>query len=303
MKFDIIKVFLISLIMLIFGVVINIAPILIIILAPFMMIPGAYLYLKSRHSFYAMGVVVTIVTLLSLSLLTLQIIIAALVASFIIGRLIVERASRELMYYVITAFLSLYTLLSVIFLQIAKLLPTTDVWAKNINAYYEIIMAPELKKGTITQDTLTMFQDSIYQLQLLIPGVVVFSIFLLVLLAVNLTLVILRKLKLPTPKRIPLYLWNIPKIVLYLYFISAIVGWLVPRDSVVTYGIVTNLRYVLEWIIFIQGLSLASYFVKMKKSPIFFKVIMFVLAFMMMPVTQIFGMLDMMLNIKSRIKS
>ena len=76
-----------------------------------------------------------------------------------------------------------------------------------------------------------------------------------------------------------------------------------PRDSVVTYGIVTNLRYVLEWIIFIQGLSLASYFVKMKKSPIFFKVIMFVLAFMMMPVTQIFGMLDMMLNIKSRIKS
>ncbi len=127
-------------------------------------------------------------------------------------------------------------------------------------------------------------------------------IFLLSLISLLIAMPILRKFKVAAPNFRPLYFWRVPKSVLYLYVIAVLIKLLLTPEDVILLGIVTNLQYVLEWIIFIQGISLISFFIKVKRTPTIINVLMFIFAFIMAPITQLLGMLDLIINVKARIK-
>ncbi|TDM02182.1 DUF2232 domain-containing protein [Macrococcus carouselicus] len=302
MKIDLLKTSVTTLILLAVTLLIHIVPGLIILLAPFSLIPGTYLYMKSRPSFYVMTAMITVVSMIFTSIIAFQLILAILVMSYVLGYLLAGRASREIMLFIMTVLLSMYTLLSIIFLQLAGMMPTTKEWFSELKETYGMLVKNELEAGTVTKESVALFNSSLDAMQIQVPGLIVLSLFLLILLTLVITLPLLRKFKIATPNFRPLYFWEFPKIALYLYFAVSIISWFLTPGDVVLLGIVANLKYVLEWIMFIQGLSLLSFLLKIKRIPAAFGVLLFILAFLLAPVTQLFGVLDLILRMKTKIK-
>ncbi|KAA1039528.1 DUF2232 domain-containing protein [Macrococcus equipercicus] len=302
MKLDLIKTLAISAIMLLIALLMNALPALILITAPFLLIPGVYLYYKDKLGFYVMSGIVLIISLVMLKLFALQVIIGVLLSSYLIGQLLETRASKETMLFALTALLSFYTLLSIISMQLLNLLPTTKQWFAAVKDSYMTMVETELSKDNISWENIALFNSALDQMQLQVPGLIVLLIFLLSLVSLLIALPLLRSFKIATPNFRPLYFWRVPKIALYIYVIAVVIKLFLTPEDVVLLGIVTNLQYVLEWIIFIQGISLISFYVKVKRTPLIINLLMFIFAFIMAPITQLLGMLDLIINLKARIK-
>lgn len=301
MNIDWIKTLVMTIIMLIAVLILDFVPALLLFIAPFMLIP-AYLYIKNRPGFYVMSAFVIIVSLFVAHIFTVEVVVAMLLASYITGTLLQLKASKEMMLFILTTALSMYTLLTIILFQLTDMMPTTVKWFSDLKQSYKVLMENEVGKDSLSADNLQLFYTSIDQLQLQVPGMIVFAIFLLVLLSLLIAMPLLRNFKIATPDFRPLYLWHIPKSVFYLYLIAVITKLFLTADQVVPLGIVTNLQYVLEWIIFIQGLSVVSFFLKVKKTNTAVQILIYIFAFIMAPVTQLIGMIDMIINLKARIK-
>ncbi|WP_170234552.1 DUF2232 domain-containing protein [Macrococcus equipercicus] len=288
--------------MLLIALLMNALPALILITAPFLLIPGVYLYYKDKLGFYVMSGIVLIISLVMLKLFALQVIIGVLLSSYLIGQLLETRASKETMLFALTALLSFYTLLSIISMQLLNLLPTTKQWFAAVKDSYMTMVETELSKDNISWENIALFNSALDQMQLQVPGLIVLLIFLLSLVSLLIALPLLRSFKIATPNFRPLYFWRVPKIALYIYVIAVVIKLFLTPEDVVLLGIVTNLQYVLEWIIFIQGISLISFYVKVKRTPLIINLLMFIFAFIMAPITQLLGMLDLIINLKARIK-
>ncbi|UTH13812.1 DUF2232 domain-containing protein [Macrococcus equipercicus] len=280
----------------------NALPALILITAPFLLIPGVYLYYKDKRGFYVMSGIVLIISLVMLKLFALQVIIGVMLSSYLIGQLLETRSSKETMLFALTALLSFYTLLSIISMQLLNLLPTTKQWFAAVKDSYMTMVETELSKDNISWENIALFNSALDQMQLQVPGLIVLLIFLLSLVSLLIALPLLRSFKIATPNFRPLYFWRVPKIALYIYVIAVVIKLFLTPEDVVLLGIVTNLQYVLEWIIFIQGISLISFYVKVKRTPLIINLLMFIFAFIMAPITQLLGMLDLIINLKARIK-
>lgn len=302
MKLDLIKTLAISAIMLLIALLMNALPALILITAPFLLIPGVYLYYKDKRGFYVMSGIVLIISLVMLKLFALQVIIGVMLSSYLIGQLLETRSSKETMLFALTALLSFYTLLSIISMQLLNLLPTTKQWFAAVKDSYMTMVETELSKDNISWENIALFNSALDQMQLQVPGLIVLLIFLLSLVSLLIALPLLRSFKIATPNFRPLYFWRVPKIALYIYVIAVVIKLFLTPEDVVLLGIVTNLQYVLEWIIFIQGISLISFYVKVKRTPLIINLLMFIFAFIMAPITQLLGMLDLIINLKARIK-
>ncbi|TDM10407.1 DUF2232 domain-containing protein [Macrococcus lamae] len=299
---DLIKTIVISAIMLLVGLLMDLLPGLILILAPFLLLPAVYLFCKDKRGFYLMSGIVITISLIAFDLFALQVIIGTLLAGYLIGRLLEARASKEYMLFALTTFLSLYSLASIIFMQLMDLMPTTKEWFSNIKDSYMTMVEAELGKDNISRENIQLFNTALDQLQLQVPGVIVLLAFLLSLISLLIVMPLLRNLKIAVPEFRPLYFWRVPKTALYIYVIAVLIKLFLSPEDVVLLGIVTNLQYVLEWIIFIQGISLISFFIKVKRTPVIINILMFIFAFIMAPVTQLLGMLDLIINVKARIK-
>ncbi|WP_414042033.1 DUF2232 domain-containing protein [Macrococcus sp. EM39E] len=300
LKIDLSKTVIITTIMLVLTLIINFLPALVIFIAPFLLVPTVYLYCKSRNGFYIMSLIVILVTVL-MSIFTMQIIMGAIFAGYIIGQLLIERASKERMLYILTIFYSIYTLVSIIFLQVTDFLPKVQSWFKPTIDVYNDYLSKGIKEGTIQNYQLEMFNTSMNEVIKQVPGIVVLFLFLLVLLQLVITMPLLRQFKIATPNFRPLFTWQMPKSILIVYLIVLLAHFGVSETDYVPLGIVINLRYVLEWLLFIQGLSLYSYFTRMRKTHPILTVFIFFIAFIYAPITQLFGIIDLMVNLKKRV--
>ena len=219
--------------------------------------------------------------------------------SVFIGQLLIERTSKERILYLVTAFMSVLTIAGVLIMQINGKLPLTS---NVFNEYYDVIVSYFEMSGNFSTEIQESLQASIDILQASIPGYIILWVFLLVLVNLLVTFPILRKYKIATPVFRPLFMWQIKSSVAFIFVITVLVSLFVTKDNVVMYGIVTNLQFVLEWVIFIQALSLFHLFIKVKKLPIIVAVIIFVLAFIFKPIAYLFGLMDIWFNLKQRIK-
>lgn len=300
LKIDLSKTVIITAIMLVLTLMINFLPALVIFIAPFLLLPTVYLYCKSRNSFYVMSFIVIFVTVL-MSIFTMQIMMGAIFAGYIIGQLLVEKSSKERMLYILTVFYSIYTLVSIIFLQVTEFLPKVQTWFEPTIKVYNDYLSKGIKDGTIPNYQLELFNTSMNELIKQVPGIVVLLLFLLALLQLVVTLPLLRQFKIATPNFRPLYTWQMPKAILIVYLIVLLTHFAITETDYVLLGIVINLRYVLEWLLFIQGLSLYSYFIRVRKIHPILTAFIFFIAFIYAPITQLFGMIDLMVNLKKHV--
>ncbi|QNR06719.1 DUF2232 domain-containing protein [Macrococcoides canis] len=301
MKIDIRKTIVTSIIMLVATAIMHFVPGLFLFIVPFLLIPAVTLYYHSKESYYAMSFVILIAVIFT-SIFTMQIMLSIIFGGFIVGQLLKEKASKERVLYILTVFYTIFSLIAIIILQMAGIVPKmADIFAPATDAYYNLLMA-EVEKGTVTKEYANLFLTSMDALVLQIPGLLILFLFILSLIQVSITFPSIRKFKVSTPNFRPLYMWRIPKVVLYLYFLTLFTTLFLTDTDVVLLGIVTNFKYVLEWIIFIQGLSLFSFFIKVRRTHPALNILIYIFAFIFSPVTQIFGMIDMILNLKSNIK-
>lgn len=300
LKFDLSKTIIVTMIMMMATLLINFLPFMAFIIAPFLLLPTVYLFCRSRNSFYIMSLIVILITIF-MSIFTMQVIMGSIFAGYIIGQLLIERTSKERMLYILTVFYSIYTLVSIIFLQVTDYLPKVQTWFKPTIDIYNEYLSKGVKEGTIPAYQLEMFNTSMNEVIKQVPGIVILALFLLALLQLVITLPALRQFKIATPNFRPLSTWQMPKVLLIIYLFVLLAHFGISETDYVPLGIVINLRYVLEWMLFIQGLSLYSYFIKMRKIYPIVKAFIFFIAFLYAPITQLFGIIDLMVNLKKRV--
>lgn len=295
-----IKATIIAILVLVLSVVImGLVPYLAIIILPFITIPGTILWYRSKPSFFVTVVVTLCATVLFNNVFLLTVMTLMIFMSVFIGQLLVERTSKERILYLVTTFMSILTIGSVLILQITKNLPLTS---KFFNQYHDVLISYFQMGGNLTTEIEESLKISLEILQVSIPGYIILWVFLLVLVNLLVTFPILRKFKVATPVFRPLFMWQINRSVAFVFVITVLVSLFVTKENVVMYGIVTNLQFVLEWVIFIQALSLFHLFVKVKKLPVIVGVLIFVLAFVFKPFAYLFGLMDIWFNLKQRIK-
>ena len=295
-----IKATIISIVLLMLSmVIINFLPPLAFVILPFITIPGTILWYRSKPSFFVTVVVALCATVLLSNVYLLTVMTLMIFMSVFIGQLLIERTSKERILYLVTAFMSVLTIAGVLIMQLTGKLPLTS---NVFNEYYDVIVSYFEMSGNFSTEIQESLQASIDILQASIPGYIILWVFLLVLVNLLVTFPILRKYKIATPVFRPLFMWQIKSSVAFIFVITVLVSLFVTKDNVVMYGIVTNLQFVLEWVIFIQALSLFNLFIKVKKLPIIVAVIIFVLAFIFKPIAYLFGLMDIWFNLKQRIK-
>ncbi|WP_239751302.1 DUF2232 domain-containing protein [Mammaliicoccus sp. H-M34] len=295
-----IKATIIAILVLVLSVVVmSLVPYLAIIILPFITIPGTILWYRSKPSFFVTVVVTLCATVLFNNVFLLTVMTLMIFMSVFIGQLLVERTSKERILYLVTTFMSILTIGSVLILQITGNLPLTS---KFFSQYHDILISYFEMGGNLTTEIEETLQTSLEILQASIPGYIVLWVFLLVFVNLLVTFPILRKFKVATPVFRPLFMWQINRSVAFVFVITVLISLFVTKENVVMYGIVTNLQFVLEWVIFIQALSLFHLFVKVKKLPVVVGVLIFVLAFVFKPFAYLFGLMDIWFNLKQRIK-
>ncbi|PNZ40547.1 DUF2232 domain-containing protein [Mammaliicoccus vitulinus] len=280
-------------------VVMNFAPYLVIIILPFITIPGTILWYRSKPSFFVTVVVTLCATVLFNNMFLLTAMTLMVFMSVFIGQLLLERTSKERILYLVTSFMSILTIGSVLILQITGNIPLTS---KLFSQYQDVLMSYFQMSGNLTTEIEEALRVSMEILQVSIPGYIILWVFVLVLVNLLVTFPILRKFKVATPVFRPLFMWQINRSVAFVFVITVLVSLFVSKENVVMYGIVTNLQFVLEWVIFIQALSLFHLYVKVKKLPIIVGVLIFVMAFIFKPFAYLFGLMDIWFNLKQRIK-
>lgn len=295
-----IKATIIAILVLVLSVVVmSLVPYLAIIILPFITIPGTILWYRSKPSFFVTVVVTLCATVLFNNVFLLTVMTLMIFMSVFIGQLLVERTSKERILYLVTTFMSILTIGSVLILQITGNLPLTS---KFFSQYHDVLISYFEMGGNLTTEIEETLQTSLEILQASIPGYIVLWVFLLVFVNLLVTFPILRKFKVATPVFRPLFMWQINRSVAFVFVITVLISLFVTKENVVMYGIVTNLQFVLEWVIFIQALSLFHLFVKVKKLPVVVGVLIFVLAFVFKPFAYLFGLMDIWFNLKQRIK-
>ncbi|WP_239732741.1 MULTISPECIES: DUF2232 domain-containing protein [Mammaliicoccus] len=298
-KVDIKATIIATLVLVLSVVVMSLVPYLAIIILPFITIPGTILWYRSKPSFFVTVVVTLCATVLFNNVFLLTVMTLMIFMSVFIGQLLVERTSKERILYLVTTFMSILTIGSVLILQITGNLPLTS---KFFSQYHDVLISYFEMGGNLTTEIEETLQTSLEILQASIPGYIVLWVFLLVFVNLLVTFPILRKFKVATPVFRPLFMWQINRSVAFVFVITVLISLFVTKENVVMYGIVTNLQFVLEWVIFIQALSLFHLFVKVKKLPVVVGVLIFVLAFVFKPFAYLFGLMDIWFNLKQRIK-
>ncbi|MEB7805784.1 DUF2232 domain-containing protein [Mammaliicoccus fleurettii] len=298
-KVDIKATIIATLVLVLSVVVMSLVPYLAIIILPFITIPGTILWYRSKPSFFVTVVVTLCATVLFNNVFLLTVMTLMIFMSVFIGQLLVERTSKERILYLVTTFMSILTIGSVLILQITGNLPLTS---KFFSQNHDVLISYFEMGGNLTTEIEETLQTSLEILQASIPGYIVLWVFLLVFVNLLVTFPILRKFKVATPVFRPLFMWQINRSVAFVFVITVLISLFVTKENVVMYGIVTNLQFVLEWVIFIQALSLFHLFVKVKKLPVVVGVLIFVLAFVFKPFAYLFGLMDIWFNLKQRIK-
>ena len=298
-KVDIKATIIATLVLVLSVIVMSLVPYLAIIILPFITIPGTILWYRSKPSFFVTVVVTLCATVLFNNVFLLTVMTLMIFMSVFIGQLLVERTSKERILYLVTTFMSILTIGRVLILQITGNLPLTS---KFFSQYHDVLISYFEMGGNLTTEIEETLQTSLEILQASIPGYIVFCVFLLVFVNLLVTFPILRKFKVATPVFRPLFMWQINRSVAFVFVITVLISLFVTKENVVMYGIVTNLQFVLEWVIFIQALSLFHLFVKVKKLPVVVGVLIFVLSFVFKPFAYLFGLMDILFNLKQRIK-
>ncbi|WP_197730761.1 YybS family protein [Staphylococcus croceilyticus] len=289
-----------TLALVIVALVTYVLPVLGLILCLFATIPGVILWNKSIPSFGIGALVTVILTTLLGNTFVLSAMILVLLLSFVIGQLLKERASKERILYIATAYLSIFTLVAFMLLQVFKKMPSASTLIKP----FKDTLHDTIVTAGVESDYKAILEEGFRQMSVQLPSFIILLIFIFVLINLIITFPILRKFKVATPIFKPLFAWQMNRSLLWIYMIVLLCVMVATEPSIFQ-SIVLNFEVVLSLLMYIQGLSLIHFFGKAKRMPDGVSILLMVVGTIITPFTHIvslLGVLDLGINLKRMIK-
>ncbi|MDN7245505.1 YybS family protein [Planococcus shenhongbingii] len=188
-----------------------------------------------------------------------------------------------------------------------------SIWLLGINVIEEMMTAMEAsykQTGTLLESigaSTDEYNEMVNQLmttfETLLPALLVLSVFIIVWLLLLLLLPILKRLGIEVPKFPPFRDMKLPKSVLWYYLIVILVSLLSDLQlGTMAYMIFINASVVLQFLLFLQGVSFYHFYIKQEGWPTWVTVIVTVLALPLQSFTSIVGIIDLGFDIRGWVK-
>ncbi|MFC4713723.1 YybS family protein [Planococcus dechangensis] len=156
---------------------------------------------------------------------------------------------------------------------------------------------------TPTEDYQELVTEFIFTFEALMPTLLVLSVFTMVWLLLLVFLPILKRLGIDVPKFPPFREMRLPKSVLWYYLIVILVSLLSDfEQGTMAYLIFANASMLLQFLLFLQGVSFYHFYVHQEGWPRWVTVIVTIFAFPLQSFTSIIGILDLGFDIRGWIK-
>ncbi|MDX8285838.1 DUF2232 domain-containing protein [Staphylococcus pseudintermedius] len=167
---------------------------------------------------------------------------------------------------------------------------------------YRAIMHQAAELENLDQQAQEILNNSIQQLAIQLPGMIVVAIAIYVFITLLIIFPILRKFKVATPVFRPLFFWQMKRSVFIMYAL-ALLTTITTQPATTPNSIGINFQIVLGFLLVIQGLSFIHFFASIKRMPGVLKVILVIVGVLFYPMTRLIGLLDLGLNLKRMIKN
>ncbi|MBZ5199609.1 YybS family protein [Planomicrobium chinense] len=279
-------------------------PLLNVVTTLFLAVPIAWYSAKYAWQASALfSVVCLILSAIVGGLLALPIALIHIPLGLVIGLSIFYKKSKLFMFMAS----SIVLLLSVMLQYMAS------IWLLGINVIEEMLTAMEAsfkqtgalmdRVGASTEEFDEMANQLTLTFETLLPALLVLSVFISVWLLLLILLPVLKRLGIEVPKFPPFRDMKLPKSVLWYYLIVLLVSMLSDlQPGTMPYMIFMNASVVLQFLLFLQGVSFYHFYIKQEGWPKWVAVLVTILAFPLQSFTSIVGIVDLGFDIRGWVK-
>lgn len=149
------------------------------------------------------------------------------------------------------------------------------------------------------------FESMIDMIEVLIPSMFVMSSFLMVFLLMLVSMPILKRFGIKVPNWPPFREFNLPKSILWYYLFTMIAALIVqPEQGTYWFWVISNLSFILQMLMVLQGVSLVFYITHLKGYPKAVPIIVLVLIFLLpfvLYIVRILGIIDLGFDLRKRL--
>ena len=188
-----------------------------------------------------------------------------------------------------------------------------SIWLLGINVIEEMMTAMESsykqtsammeRFGAPNEDYDEFISQIMFSFETLLPALLVLSVFMIVWILLLLLLPILKRLGTDVPKFPPFRDMKLPKSVLWYYLIVLLVPLLSDfQPGTMPYMIIINASIVLQFLMFLQGVSFYHFYIHQEGWPKWVTVLVSILAFPLLSFTSIVGIVDLGFDIRGWVK-
>lgn len=208
-----------------------------------------------------------------------------------------QNLSQELTLFYVTATLMLGTIGGLNIMQwTGAIRPLSDVYMNFRNWYMDQIGVYG-DFATAPMDT-ELIRQTLDQLFISLPAYITLISFALALYTVLMLRLTLKSSSVKLWEYRSFKDWNFPRFILYLFLISFIVSFFT-TEGTTFFSTMTNVIIVLEWILYIHGLSFAYFFFREKKLHVAVSVLLLIPLIILKPLTMLIGIFEMIFRIRT----
>ncbi len=145
--------------------------------------------------------------------------------------------------------------------------------------------------------------EILFMFETVIPSILIISVFLLVIVFINILLPVLKRLGLVVPK-FPAYRnMKFPKSILWYYMVVIVVTFFVELEKgTFAFMVFANATLILRVLLILQGISFIHFYIHQQRWPKWLAFVATILAFPLQSITLIIGIIDLGFNARSYVK-
>lgn len=146
-------------------------------------------------------------------------------------------------------------------------------------------------------------EDILFMFETVMPSILIISLFLLVIVFINILLPVLKRLGLIVPKFPAFRNLKFPKSVLWYYMVVLVVTLFIELDKgTFAYMVFANAFLLLRVLLFLQGISFIRFYIHQQRWPKWVAFVVTILAFPLQSITLLLGVFDLGFNVRSYVK-
>ncbi|WP_113927342.1 YybS family protein [Bacillus sp. P14.5] len=237
-------------------------------------------------------------------LLTLPLTLSFGTVGIIIGWMLKNKKSKMMIYLVTSIVLLVSTvfqyIVSILFLGMNVIEESKDQSQKLLS---DAIQRAEALGQPIPPERIEEIRASMEQFEIIIPSIFLILAFGMMLIIISVNFPLLRKIGIQSAKFPSFRYWKLPQSIVWYYLITLILMITVrPEMGTYLHWTLFNLFYVLQLLLFVQGLSFIYFFAYLKKWPKGLMILIIVLAFPLYEFVRIIGIIDLGFDLRQRLQ-